>query len=199
MRKYTFGSVEIDWGCIENNSIHTLRQLEYMASAPLPMPWMTQRLAGVLIRVLTLIGKTNFFSEPPNSTVLLQMNPQRQKGNREKTSRKLKWKNYDFTMFLSRIITSRYIAVKWYLRVYWLLPFSTVDSFAEHRRFFWKAPTILLPSTDDSFGKHRRFFFIAPTTLFHSTDEYLGQSINFISQRSLFLISTDSFSLHQLK
>ena len=33
----------------------------------------------------------------------------------------------------------------------------------------------------------------------HITFEYLGQSINFISQRSLFLISTDSFSLHQLK
>ena len=48
---------------------------------------MNQRLAGVLIRGLTLIGKTNFFSEPPNSTVLLQMNPQRQKGNREKASR----------------------------------------------------------------------------------------------------------------
>ena len=59
-----------------------------------------------------------------------------------------------------------------------------VDSFALHRRFFCLESTLLLESTDDSFGKHR---------------EYLGQSINFISQRSLFLISTDSFSLHQLK
>ena len=44
--------------------------------------------------------------------VLLQMNPQRQEGNREKASRNPSGKNYDFTMFLSRIITSRYIAVK---------------------------------------------------------------------------------------
>ena len=78
---------------------------------------------------------------------------------------------------LSRIATSRFIAVNWYLRVYWLLPLSIVDSFAEHRRFFCLESTLLL----------------------ESTDEYLGQSINFISQRSLFLISTDSFSLHSLQ
>ena len=107
----------------------------------------------------------------------------RQEGNREKASRKPQWKNYDFTMFLSRITTSRCIAVDWYLRVYWLLPFSIVDSFKKHRRFFCLESTILLESTDDSFAEHH---------------EYLGQSINFISQRSLFLISTDSFSLHQL-
>ena len=86
-------------------------------------------------------------------------------------------------MFWSRITTSHGIAVKWYLRVYWLLPLSTVDSFKKHRRFFWKAPTILSPSTDDSFAEHH---------------EYLGQSINFISKRSHFLLSPDSFSLHQL-
>ena len=80
-------------------------------------------------------------------------------------------------IFLSSITTSRSIAVKWYLRVYWLLSLSIVDSFAEHRRFFCLESTLLL----------------------ESTDEYLGQSINFISQRSLFLIATDSFSLHQLK
>ena len=50
--------------------------------------------------------------------VLLQMNPQRQKGNREKASRKPKWKNYDFTMILSRITTSHGIAVKCFLKVY---------------------------------------------------------------------------------
>ena len=80
-------------------------------------------------------------------------------------------------IFLSSITTSRSIAVKWYLRVYWLLSLSIVDSFAEHRRFFCLESTLLL----------------------ESTDEYLGQSINFISQRSLFLISTDSFSLHPLQ
>lgn len=32
------GSLEIDWGIALNNSIPTLWQLEYMASAPLPMP-----------------------------------------------------------------------------------------------------------------------------------------------------------------
>ena len=58
-------------------------------------------------------------------------------------------------MFWSRISASHGIAVKWYLRVYWLLPLSTVDSFAENRRFFCREPTILLPSTDDSFAEHR--------------------------------------------
>ena len=86
-------------------------------------------------------------------------------------------------MFLSRIITSRYIAVKWYLRVYWLLPLSIVDSFKKHRRFFRRAPTILLLSTDDSFSSHRGC---------------LEKSIYFISKRSHFLLSPDSFSLHQL-
>ena len=86
-------------------------------------------------------------------------------------------------MFCPRIIISHGIAVKWYLKVYWLLPLSIVDSFAENRRFFWKASTTLLPSTDDSFAEHH---------------EYLGQSINFISKRSHFLLSPDSFSLHQL-
>ena len=86
-------------------------------------------------------------------------------------------------MFLSRIITSRYIAVKWYLRVYWLLPLSIVASFKKNRRFFCWEPSLLLESTDDSFAEHH---------------EYLGQSINFISKRSHFLLSPDSFSLHQL-
>ena len=110
--------------------------------------------------------------------VLLQMNPQTGRQQRESFT-KPKWKNYDFTMFWSRITTSHGIAVKWYLRIYWLLPLSIVASFKKNRRFFCLAPSILLPSTDDSFGKHH---------------EYLGQSINFISQRSRFLLSTDSFS-----
>ena len=86
-------------------------------------------------------------------------------------------------MFWSRITTSHGIAVKWFLRVYWLLPLSIVASFKKNRRFFCLAPTILLPSTDDSFAEHH---------------EYLGQSINFISQRIHFQLSPDSFSLHQL-
>ena len=98
------------------------------------------------------------------------MNPQRQEGYREKASRKPKWKNYDFTMFLSNIAkanitTSHGIAVKWYLRVYWLLSLSIVASFKKNRRFFCLAPTILLPSADDSFGKHRRLFCWAPWIL----------------------------------
>ena len=80
-------------------------------------------------------------------------------------------------------IASRCIAVKWYLRVYWQLPFSIVDSFKKHRRFFRRAPTILLLSTDDSFSSHRGC---------------LEKSIYFISKRSHFLLSPDSFSLHQL-
>ena len=90
---------------------------------------------------------------------------QRQEGNREKASRKPQWKNYDFTMYLSRITTSHDIAVKWYLRVYWLLPLSIVASFKKHRRFFRRAPTILLLRTDDSFAEHRRFFCWAPWIL----------------------------------
>ena len=84
---------------------------------------------------------------------------------------KPKWKNYDSTIFWSRIITSRYIAVKWYLRVYWLLPLSIVASFKKNRRFFCLAPSILLPSTVDSFGKHRRLFCWAPWILCSLTEK----------------------------
>ena len=72
--------------------------------------------------------------------------------------------NYDFIMYLSRT-TSHGIAVKWYLRVYWLLPLSIVDSFKKHRRFFFIAPSILLFRIDASFGKHRRLFWKAPWIL----------------------------------
>ena len=64
-----------------------------------------------------------------------------------------------------------------------LLPMSTDDSFKKNRRFSRLAPTILLESTDDSFSSHRGC---------------LEKSINFISKRSHFLLSPDSFSLHQL-
>ena len=60
---------------------------------------------------------------------------------------------------------------------------SIVDSFGKHRRFFRRAPTILLLSTDDSFSSHRGC---------------LEKSIYFISKRSHFLLSPDSFSLHKL-
>ena len=143
---------------------------------PIPLPWMNQRLAGVLIRTLTLIGKTSIFSKSSQlHCVALD-----ESIDRKTTERKLhetQVKNLWFYYVLSCITTSHGIAVMWFLRVYWLLPLSIVDSFAEHRRFFCLESSILL----------------------ESTDEYLGQSINFISQRSLFLISMDSFSLHQLK
>ena len=64
-----------------------------------------------------------------------------------------------------------------------LLPMSTDDSFKKNRRFSRLAPTILLESTDDSFSSHRGC---------------LEKSIYFISKRSHFLLSPDSFSLHQL-
>ena len=59
-------SVEINWGCMEwfYPNIVAIGVYRY---APLPLAWMAQRIAGVLIRVLTLIGKTNFFSESPIS------------------------------------------------------------------------------------------------------------------------------------
>ena len=73
---------------------------------------MTQRLAEVLIRVLNHIGKTSVFSEtsyfygvaPDEST---------ETGRQQiENFTKLKWKNYNFTMFWSRITTSHGIAVK---------------------------------------------------------------------------------------
>ena len=155
-----------------------------MASAPLPMLWMIQRLARVLIRTLNLIGKTSIFSETSDFYCVAQDESAEAGRQQRESFTNPKWKNYDFTMFWSRITTSHGIAVKWYLRVYWLLPLSIVASFKKNRRFFCRAPTILLESTDDSFAEHH---------------EYLGQSINFISKRSHFLLSTDSFSLHQLK
>ena len=126
---------------------------------------MAQRTTETLIRVLTLIGITNFFSESSKLySVALDESAEAGRQQRESFT-KPKWKNYDFTMFLSRIITSRYIAVKWYLRVYWLLPFSIVASFKKNRRFFCRAPSILLLRIDASFGKHRRLFFLAPWIL----------------------------------
>ena len=144
-------------GIVLNDSVHTLRQLEYIGKFPIPLPWMNQRLAGALIRVLTLIGKTNFFSEPPNSSVLLQMNPQWQKGNREKASRNPSEKSMILLCFCPRITISHGIAVKWFLRVYWLLPLSIVASFKKNRRFFCLESSLLLESTDDSFAEHHEY------------------------------------------
>ena len=59
---------------------------------------------------------------------------------------------------------------------------STDDSFKKNRRFSRLAPTILLLRIDDSFSSHRGC---------------LEKSIYFISKRSHFLLSPDSFSLHQ--
>ena len=146
------GSLEIDWRIALNNAIHTLWQLEYMASAPLPMPWMTQKLAEVLIRALHLIGKTSIFPETSHFYGVAPDESTETERQQRESFTKPKWKNYDFTMFWSCITTSHGIAVKWYLRVYWLLPLSIVDSFAENRRFFCWESTILLESTDDSFA-----------------------------------------------
>ena len=53
---------------------------------------MTQRLAGVLIRVLNLIGKTSIFSKfPLSSIVLLQMNPQTGRQQKENGSVENQW------------------------------------------------------------------------------------------------------------
>ena len=97
------------------------------------------------------------------------MNPQRQEGNREKVSRTPSNKNYDFTMFWSHITAFHGIAVKWFLRVYWLLPLSIVDSFAEHRRFFWKAPTTLLLSTMNTWASQSTSFPKGVFSLFQRT------------------------------
>ena len=132
---------------------------------------MAQRITGVFIRTLHLFEKTSIFPKPPISMVLLQMKPQTGRQQKENFT-KPKWKNYDFTMCWSRIITSRSIAVKWYLRVYWLLPFSIVASFKKNRRFFWKAPTILFHSTMNTWA--------SPSTSF-------PQGVISLFQRTLFL------------
>ena len=80
-------------------------------------------------------------------------------------------------MFLSRITAFHGIAVKWYLRVYWLLPLSTDDSFAEHRRFFCREPTTLLLSTINTWTSQSTSFPKGVISCFHQT----------------------LFSLHQLK
>ena len=141
-----------------------MRQLEYMANAPLPLPWMIQRLAGVLIRVLNLIGKTSIFSKSSQlHCVALD-----ESIDRKTTERKLhetQVKNLWFYYVLSCITISHGIAVKWYLRVYWLLPLSIVASFKKHRRFFWKAPTTLLLSTMNTWASSINFFCWAPWIL----------------------------------
>ena len=114
---------------------------------------MAQRMTGVFIRTLHLFGKTSIFSETSHFYGVAPDESTETGRQQRENFTKPKWKNYDFTMFWSRIITSRYIAVKWYLRVYWLLPLSIVDSFAEHRRFFCWAPWILGPVQSTSFPK----------------------------------------------
>ena len=56
-------------------------------------------------------------------------------------------------MFWSRITIFHGIAVKWFLRVYWLLPLSIVDSFGKHRRLFCWAPMNTWASQSTSFPK----------------------------------------------
>ena len=100
--------------------------------------------------------------------------------DRKATERKLhetQVKNLWFYYVLSCITISHGIAVKWFLRVYWLLPRSIVASFKKHRRFFCLAPSILLLSTDDSFAEHH---------------EYLGQLVNFFLKRYLLSCKMES-------
>ena len=121
---------------------------------------MIQRLAGVLIRALHLIEKTSIFSQSSQlHCVALD-----ESVDRNATERKLhetQAKNLWFYYVFVRFTISRCIAVKWYLRVYWLLPLSIVASFKKNRRFFCFAPSILLLRIDASFGKHRRLFWKA--------------------------------------
>ena len=91
-------------------------------------------------------------------------------------------------MYLSRITTSHGIAVKWYLRVYWLLPLSIVASFKKHRRFFWKAPTTLLLSTMNTWASQSTSF---PKVFISRLLRTLFLFINWIS-RQLDRIHTES-------
>ena len=114
---------------------------------------MAQRITETLIRVLTLIGKYKLLF---GILLTLQCCSRWILRDRKATERKLhetQVKNLWFYYVLSCITTSHGIAVMWFLRVYWLLPLSIVDSFAEHRRFFWKAPTNTWASQSTSFPK----------------------------------------------
>ena len=100
---------------------------------------MAQRITGALIRAPNLIEETSIFSEYSQLHGVAQDESTETGRQQRENFTDPKWKNYDFTMFWSRITASHGIAVKWFLRVYWLLPLSIVDSFAEHRRFFCRA------------------------------------------------------------
>ena len=73
---------------------------------------MVQRITGVLIRTLNLIGKTSIISETSHFYGVAPDESTETGRQQRENFTKPKWKNYDFTMFLSRITTSRGIAVK---------------------------------------------------------------------------------------
>ena len=127
-----------------------MRQLEYMASAPLPMPWMTQKLAEVLIRALHLIGKTSIFPETSHFYGVAPDESTETERQQRESFMKPKWNNYEFTMYLSRITAFHGIAVKWFLKVYWLLPLSTDDSFAEHKTLLIFVDKTVMPDLPNS-------------------------------------------------
>ncbi|MCI5490888.1 MAG: hypothetical protein MR404_00490 [Prevotellaceae bacterium] len=73
---------------------------------------MTQRLAtGVLIRALHLIGKTSIFYETTHFYGVAPDESTETERQQRESFTKPKGKNYDFTMYLSRITTSHGIAV----------------------------------------------------------------------------------------
>ena len=101
-------------GIVWNDSIHTLWQLGYigMLSSSFPLPWMAHQLTGVLKKVMNLIGNSSIFSKSSQlHGVASDKSTETGRQQRENFT-KPKWKNYDFTMFWSRITTSRCIAVK---------------------------------------------------------------------------------------
>ena len=83
----------------------------------------------------------------------------RQKCNRERKLHETQMKNLWFYYVFVSFTISRCIAVKWYLRVYWLLPLSIVASFGKHRRLFWKASWILGPVHQLHFPKESFPYF----------------------------------------
>ena len=90
------------------------------------------------------------------------MNPQRQKGNREKASRNPSGKTMIYYV-LSCITISHGIAVMWFLRVYWLLPLSIVDSFGKHRRILGPVNQLHFPK--ESFPYFNGLFFSSSTEI----------------------------------
>ena len=94
--------------------------------------------------------------------------------DRKATERKLHetpMENLWFYYVLSCITTSHGIAVMWFLRVYWLLPLSIVDSIGKHRRILGPVNQLHFPK--ESFPYFNGLFFFSSTEIVDSLAEVI--------------------------